>query len=299
MPLWGLTGNQASNSAKFATTYLNIGSGSAAKTANQTSLFQNTSPEVWPNVRDNTGAANVHGTIGQFALVAKNLSNTSGEAGKAAGSSVGWMIRRAWEGGVVSFSVNATATTAAFANGETVTVSNGNINASGMCFANTSGNLVSIVVTGGGRFINSSILVQQFNHEKHLTALTPTAAGSSGFTNGDLVLCGNGIITGIGVITTNGSGNLASVAVNAAANGGFGAGLWANTTVAGGSNITFTFVNAAAITNANPWGTATIANSAGGGFSVNLGGRAGRVTYECLVEASSITSANSTFLPNT
>lgn len=296
MSQWGNTATQASNTPKWGQMLITAGSGKSNRSSNNTAMFQNSSPENFAK-----SGHNPFQSSGVFAASAAQLANTSGESRKI--RAAGWQLREAGEGPIVSISV--TGSSGNTANGEVILFTNGGaglVNAYGVITTNSSGNMVSVVIgpaasfsnsIQGGRFTNSSVIATSFVREKHLLTISVTAAGSSGYTNGDIVQAGNGFSNGYGTITTNGSGNLASVAVGTNSSG---LGLWPNNVA--NNVVTFSVPSPANGSATGGTFTANLITSAGGTVSVTLGGRAGRVQYECLVGMGSLTAANNTILPS-
>jgi hypothetical protein len=178
----------------------------------------------------------------------------------------------------------------AYANGQTIRVSNGSVNAVGVITTNTSGNITSVAVSTGGAFTstNVSLTVIAYNGEKELQNII-VGGTPLGYSNTDVIVASNGSINATATVSTNATGGFVSGNVTIT-----NPGLWGNTAanntvvfavraanggVSAGSGATFT---------ANIGYTGTGANVVVSGF----GGRAGRVTKECLVAMGSMTTAN-------
>lgn len=198
----------------------------------------------------------------------------------------GWIKVIKGTGGVTAFTV--TAAGSAYGNGETVTVSNGAANATGVIATNATGNVVSVAVSNpGAGWVNSTMTSIAFNGEKHMLNVT-VSAGGSGYANTDVVVSSNGLVNGQHTVTTNTTGGITAVTV------GSNTGLWGNT--AGNTTVVFTILNANGVNSAGT--SATLAANIGKGSSatltVTLGGRAGRKHYETLVAISSMSGSGST-----
>ena len=100
------------------------------------------------------------------------------------------------------------------------------------------------------------------------------ANGGISYTNTDYVTVSNGSINAYGLITTNATGGIISVAMGNSAGGGFVNNSISTVTITSSSNT-----------------------AAGGVITVTLGGRANRKQYEVLVAASSITSNSTGAVP--
>jgi hypothetical protein len=290
MPIAGNNGNAASNSVNWAAQSLNFGSGSANKTSNNTALWENTTPEAFQK----NGYAPEY-AVGQFAWSTAQQANGAGENNLV--SVAGWNLRRAFEGPVISFAVGTSSANAA--NGESVLVSNGSLNAYGIVTTNSSGNMTSVALgNSGGRFVNSSILAYSFTREKHLLTITVTANGGAVgnvYSNSDYVIASNGLVNSLAaVIVTNSSGNLVSVTPNTQP---LGLGLWANNVANNTVVLTIYAANGATSNGTGATLTANLITSTGGAVTATLGGRSGRVQYEAICAMGSILQANCPNLP--
>ncbi len=273
--------NLANNAVSYVAAGLNVGSGGTAQAANNTSLFNNTTVNAFVSKE----------VVGQFG--AQPTANASGENKKL--THKGWQIRRAGVGGAQTFGVSA-AGSSGYANGETVIISGGQSNATAVITTTSSGNLATLAVRTPGLFAVNTGLSAAFQREKHVVSFLVTTPGS-GYNNTDIVTVSNGSVNAIGTPTTGSIGNISSIAVNS----GF-VGLFGNTQANTTTVVTFTAANGAA---SNGTGAVIQANlgasSTGGSVSIlTLGGRAGRVHYECLVAMGSIvtnTGSNTAQLP--
>jgi len=289
MAQWGKAANSA-HSVKWAAASINAGSGNAARASNNTALYNNTS----------VGAFTTHNqkvVIGQFAVSTTNLNVSTGECPKV--RAPGYQLRRAWMGPVVSLAVSNTGS--GFANGETVLLSGGSVNCVARLTSNSGGSLTSAAVSSnsGGVFANASSVAFSFRREQHVANITVTG-NCAGFQNTDYL------------VGTNSNGQIAFVAANATiqtnSQGGFtngtitltNVGLFSNT--AANSDVTVTAFAANGSASAGTGATLLVklTTSTNGGLTPTMGGRAGRVHYECLVESSSVANSDATSrLPNT
>ena len=302
MTLWGANGAASSNSVKWAAESIDVASGHANIASNNTSLYQNTTPGGFPAGR-NAGAP----TVGQFGAsktqINAKTSNTSSEGGKI--TIPGWHLRRAGEGGIKTAPTGANGV---FTNGEFVIVSGGTANGRLSVTTNSQGNLVSTSLVTPGLFANTSSMVFTFERDQHLgtgAVLTVATPGAS-YSNGDLLTVANGFVNAVFVVTTNAAGNVASLAINAAASGPGGAGLWGNAGTFGGfGNLVFSFANStggASLGSGATFSAANLVTSTGGAINASstvLGGRAGRVHYEALAVVKGLANGTSSQLPNT
>lgn len=145
MPLWGNQDN-AANSVKYATELARtgpLGSGNAAKAANNTTLYNNATP----NAFGGEGEA-----IGQFAVSVPEMANTSG-AEWAYVAHAGWQMRIAGSGPVANLTVSVGGT--GYSNTDKIVVSGATSNASGTLSTNSTGGILTVALTGGGAgFVN-------------------------------------------------------------------------------------------------------------------------------------------------
>jgi hypothetical protein len=300
MTLWGANGAASSNSVKWAAESIDVASGHANIVSNNTALYQNTTPGGFPSGR-NAGAP----TIGQFGAsktqINAKTTNTSSEGGKI--TIPGWHLRRAGEGGIQTAPTGANGV---FTNGEFIIVSGGTANGRLSVTTNSQGNLVSTSLVTPGLFANTSSMVFTFERDQHLGSpgVAVTAPGGA-YTNGDVLTVANGFVNAVYVLTTNAAGNIASLAVNAAASGPGGAGLWGNAGSFGGTgNLVFSIANSTGGASLGTGATFTgnLQTSTGGAINASstvLGGRAGRVHYEALAVVKGLANGTSAQLPNT
>lgn len=222
MTLWGKS-DAASNSVKWAARSLHLGSGTAAQIANNTALYNNTTPGAFFSKME----------VGQFAVTKAEIANGGGEAPKTHGP--GWTLRRNGMGPLVSVVV---AGGTGFGNGETVLLSGGTTNVVVTLTTNATGNLVSgSVATGGGLFQNTSSLTKSYLRERHLvsnstihgTTVLPgvivanvTVSGAiGGYSNTDTFRCSNGAVNAVGTVATIANGGLDNTSFTFTNRGGF------------------------------------------------------------------------------
>ena len=93
MSLWKANSSLANNTPKFGAEMLDIGSGKANQSGNNTNLFDNVSPAAFSEASSNSA-------IGMFGASPQNVQNTTGEGNKV--THAGWNLRRAFMGGVIS-----------------------------------------------------------------------------------------------------------------------------------------------------------------------------------------------------
>ncbi len=283
MPLWGNT-DSAANSVKYGTELVRsgpAGSGDAAKAANNTSLYANVTP----------GAFKPDAVVGQFAVTRQEKANTSGPE-KDYPQHIGWNMRFAGTGPVLTFS--ATGGTG-FANGETVLVSGGSLNATGVVTANATGNLASVAVrTGGAGWANVAGTTVAINRDKRVTSIT-VGGTPLGYNNTDVITVSNGTINAIASVSTNATGGFVTANVTVS-----NAGLFVQSLLAANLVITVANSTGGATGGSGATFTPVLANSSGGTVAVlTLGGRAGRIQYETIVAMGSISSTGNTIPANT
>lgn len=276
MSLWGTNAASSANTPKFVASSLSLGSGKTAEAANNTALYKNVTPNAFIGKL----------SVGTFGVSGNTMANTNSEGVKI--GSPGWVLRKSFQGPVLSLS-GVSGNGASFANGETVLLSNGSINATATIVTNASGGIVSANVTSPGLFTNTSIIAFNFTRQKHLSTIGVT--GGSGYSNTDYILISNSLVNAVATLTTNTVGGFANAGITVT-----NVGLFTNTTANTDVTISVKAANGAASNGSGATLTANLTTSTSGSFTVTLGGRAGRVTYETLAETSSLTSAN-TSLP--
>lgn len=192
MPLWGSSDN-AANSVKYATELTRsgpVGSGNAAKAANNTSMYANVTP----------GAFNPGMAVGQFAVSDREMANSSA-AERAYPAHTGWQIRSLGTGPVVSVAVNVGGT--GYNNTDTFKISGGTTNATGTLSTNSTGGLANVTLTNPGvGFTNtSSVTVAFANSTGGASAgstgtLTITLGGRAGRKQYETIVAGGMTSTG-------------------------------------------------------------------------------------------------------
>lgn len=266
----------ANGAPKYIAMSLGAGAGRTAQAANQTSLFNNTNPNAFKQHYD----ANV---VGIFAASKAEMANTTGEGHKV--RAPGWNLRRAGQGPILSALINAPGT--GFSNGETITTSNGAGNGTLVIVANSSTNATGLTVRSGGLFTNAAVVAFTFNRERHVANVTCTGTGLT-YANTDTILASNGTINATATVSTNSTGGLANTSFTIT-----NPGIWPSGTANSAVVVVALAANGAASNGTGLTFAVNLANSTGGSVnalanSVILGGRAGRIRYECLAENSSM-----------
>lgn len=212
MSQWGNQGNNGANSVITAPAQVN----KTANSTNQTALFNNTTPGAWKN---NNIVQNME--VGQYGVTttAKNSGNSTGsEANKIAHT--GWVLRTQGMGPAVSYTINAGGSS--YVNGAifAFTVAGAaSVNAHGNVTTNSTGGITSIAYHVNGLLANAS-LATFVPPANGIVSVTITASGGP-FTNGDVVNFGNGAANAVGIVTTNATSNIASIAFPISAGRGF------------------------------------------------------------------------------
>lgn len=285
MSQWKNT-DTAGNSVNYAAKLFQAGSGKSDIAANNTALYINTTPDAFVN-----GVA-----VGQFGVSATEAGVTSAEGKKVAHA--GWNIRKAFEGPVISYSIVTPG--AGFANGETLKLSNGSVNAVLTITTNTGtsvgANIVSVNVTTKGRFTNNSMIKYDFTREQHVKEITVT--GGTGYDNTDYIIVSNtgaGGVNAVATIVTDGDGVFTNSDITIT-----NVGLFVNATMANTNLVLDIYAaNGAASNGSSATLVGNLATSSSGNVVAVLGGRAGRVQYETLVAMKSISgdASDDTYLP--
>lgn len=261
MPLWGKTDN-AANSVKF-------GSALVLNAANQTALYNNTTPNaIIPKE-----------VVGVFGVDITEEANNNADTSRA--QHAGWQLRTVLTGDITA--INVTGAGSGFANGETVQIGNGTMVALGKITTNATANMVSVtVVQSGAGWVNATMANSAFWREKSLRNIT-VGGTPTGYSNTDTIVASNGTVNATASIVTNATGGFATGNVTIT-----NVGLWANNKA--NADVTFTVVaaNGAASAGSGATFTANIAASTGGSVSVTVSPRAGRIQYETLVAMGTI-----------
>ncbi len=206
----------------------------------------------------------------------------------------GWNVRRAGSG-YLSLAVPATQAAQKFANGETVTVSNGVTNATLLAVTNATGNIVSFTVSDAGSgWTTTDDMVAAWNHDVQWIANVQVTGSTADFTNTDYVVCSNGTVNCAANVTTNTIGGIDNSSFTITE-----AGLFAE--AVGISNVVVTAyaANGAASNGTGASFTVKVANSAlTDDITLTAGGRAGRVSWETLVAMRTLGMASDTIAAN-
>jgi len=223
---------------------------------------------------------------GIFGVTPLQMSNNIANSTKERPAHAGWVIRRAGVGGI------ATATKAAvagsgFANGETIKLSNGTSNAVLTVTTNSSGNMVSLAVSDPGQgWINTTMVANTFNREKYVANVKITTPTGLGYDNTSILVLSNGSINAVSAnLTTNATGGITSNVTM------INVGLFPNAITNAQIKVNVTKYDGTTAVGNTTWDANIIpqaVNSSGGGFTITLGGRAGRVQTETLVAAGSL-----------
>lgn len=246
-----------------------FGNTSGTQASVSLNMFNNTTP----------GAFISDLAIGVFGVSATEQSNNTLNNSKEVGAHSGWNLRIGGTGPVVSFVVTDAGED--FANGETITVSNGTSNAIGTITTNATSNMVSVAVTnGGGGFTNTGITVIGFNRQKHIDEIVYSGT-ATGYNNTDIITASNGIINSTATVATNSTGGSLTFTIT-------NVGLFANT--AANNSVVVTIANSTGGASVGSGATfsANLITSTGGTVTLALGGRSGRVHYETLVAMGSL-----------
>jgi hypothetical protein len=190
------------------------------------------------------------------------------------GISPGWILEKRGTGPVTAVTVSGGA---GFANGDTITLSNGQSNGVVTLTTNATGNLVSGAVTtpGSGWFTNTHV-VAGFNREKHASNVNYTGT-ATGYSNTDVVTVSNAIVNAVATVSTNSTGGALTFTFT-------NAGIFANTT--SNTQVVIKVANSTGGNSAGSGATFASANlspSTGGTVTVTTtGGRSNRKQYEVL-----------------
>jgi len=186
----------------------------------------------------------------------------------------GWTLQTQGTGPVTAVTVTGGLN---FANGDTITLSNGSSNGVVTLTTNGTGNLVSgAVTTGGSGWFTNTHVVAGFNREKHANAIVYTGT-ATGYSNTDRVTISNAIINAVATVSTNATGGTLTFTFT-------NKGIFANTT--SNAQVVIAIANATGGASGGSGATFTTANlvvSTGGTVTVTTtGGRSNRKQYETL-----------------
>ena len=295
MPLWG---NQdlASNTPKTMQLATSTIGGSKA---NGSALWHNTTPSTFTN-----------GMVeGLYGVTPGMLNVTDPGAGTKVTKSPGWVLVKQGTGpvnNVILYSNtigNAviTAGGAGYTNTDLILVRETNaVEATANVSTNSTGGIVALAFSYKGlNFANVSALTVYAANSSNQTSLTNTSVGTgatftftlantvgvtgNGYSNTDNFYFSNGAINAVANVFTNGNGAITNLVFSNMGSGFI--------------NVTVTEVSQA---NSSSLAGTNTSLGTGATFTLNLGGRAGRVSGENLVVLPSMTSTYSTALfPNT
>jgi hypothetical protein len=155
MAQWGTQANNAGNSAIWAVADVNL----HVNTANQSRLFNNTTPDAWRN-----GNVAINEATGQFGISANLLSTTNKAVAGSEGKRVthtGWNLRTQGTGPVTTITI--TAGGSGYSNTDKIIISPASanvaaVNATATLTTNATGGVTNVVLTFGGTgFVNNAI----------------------------------------------------------------------------------------------------------------------------------------------
>ena len=253
-----------------------FGNTSGTRAAADVNLFSNVTSGAFI-----TGLA-----TGVFGVSATEMSNNVLNNSVNRGAHAGWNFRTAGTGPVVSFTV--TGAGSGYANGETITVSNGTSNAIGTITANATGNMVSVAVTSGGvGFTNTAMAVIGFNRERDVVEIKYTGT-ATGYNNTDVITVSNGVINATATVATNATGGSLTFTIT-------NRGLFSNTAANNSAVVTIANSTGGASGGSGATFSANVAGSTGGSVTITLGGRAGRVHHETIIAMGSLGAQTAAF----
>jgi hypothetical protein len=269
MPLWGNTANSSGLGAPKWNSW-------AESNALGVNLYANTTEGAFSN----------NAVVGVYGA---DIANTQA---LAAISAPGWVQAVHLTGYIASLALSNNGLT--FANGESVLLSGGSLNATANAITNSSGGLVGFTMGNiGSGYTNAASVTSAFQRQKHLNNLNITAGGT-GYGNSDYIVVSNsgatGLITGNATVTTNSTGGLLTTTLT-------NVGLFGNAVTNAQVLITVLAANGAASNGSTATFTANLTTSTNGGVTPVFGGNAGRIRYETLAELSSIAGQVGLTLP--
>ncbi len=266
------------------------GGGDNAHFGNTLGSRANTDQNMFGNVT--VGAFVTGMAVGVFGVdvTEQSVSNAYGMANP------GWNVRRAGTG-YVGLAVPATQAAQKFANGETVTVSNGTTNATLKAVTNATGNIVSFTIADAGTgWVNASVMAVTWNHDVQWVANVRVTGSTSLFDNADYIVCTNGTVNCVSNVVTNATGGITNTTLAGQITE---AGLFANTVGAGNVVINCYAANGAVSNGQGATFAVLLANSAlTDTITLTAGGRAGRVSWETLVAMRTLGMASDTIAAN-
>lgn len=270
MPLWGNTANASGLGAPKWTSW-------PTTNARGTQLYANVTEGSFSN----------NATIGVFGV---DVANAQGLTSSPAAP--GWVQVIHLTGYIANLALSNNGLT--FANGESVLLSGGSLNATANAITNSIGGLTGFTIGNmGSGFTNAASVTAAFQRQKHLNNLNITAGGS-GYSNSDYIVVSNGGVTGLisgnATVTTNSLGGLSTTTLT-------NVGLFGNAVTNAQVLFTVFAANGAATNGTSATFTANLTTSTNGGVTPVFGGNAGRVRYETLVEMSSIAGQAGVTIP--
>jgi len=232
--------------------------------------------------------------VGVFGVSANAMANNKTQGAADRPAHAGWVVRRGGTGGIATAVPTAGGGGTLFANGETITLSNGTSNATLTVTTNSQGNIVSLAISNPGQgWINTTMVANAFVRQSHLANVQTTGTGLA-YDNTSIVRVTNTnglVVATTANLVTNITGGLTNTSFTTASVGLFPA----NQTNAGLAFTVVKYDGTTAVGNVSTTGfNARVVNSSGGAFTITLGGRAGRVHTETLVAMGSLGVANST-----
>lgn len=232
--------------------------------------------------------------VGVFGASAAATANNKLQASADRPAHAGWVLRRQGMGGIATAVPTASGGGTLFANGETITLSNGTSNATLTVTTNSQGNIVSLAISNPGQgWSNTTMVANAFVRQSHLANVQTTGVGLA-YDNTSIVR-----VTNTNGLTVASTGNLVTNATGGLTNASFttvNVGLFpANQTNAGLQFAVVKYDGTTATGNVSTTGfNARVVNSSGGAFTITLGGRAGRVHTETLIAMGSLGVSNLT-----
>lgn len=262
MPLWGKI-NQKNNAPKFKVVESQVAAGPSKGT---NTLFNNTS----------SGVFHPQQVLGVWGANATQIAANPGRI-----SHTGWHLVRQGTGPVTGFTIVPIGNS--YVNGAVLTVTSPQAggNAQFSTTTNSIGGITALTLLAGGNkgFVNAAAVVVYPSNG----IINVAIGGGLSYSNADTIVFSNGQVNATASLFTNNTGGIANVTIISA-----GRGFPSNT----GTVVTITTASGV---NGNVVVNALGAGSAGNVIPI-LGGRAGRLHYECLV-AGQITGSPPATLP--
>lgn len=188
MPQWGKN-DASSNTVKWSSSLIQVGSGKTARAANTAAMFGNTSPGAF-----------VSGKVtGVFAVSQAEKANTTGEGQYS--QHAGWNLRTSGTGPVSAFDISDGGT--GYSNNDLIKVSGGQVNAAATLVTNSTGGIVNVVPTNyGSGFTNVSSTTVAVTNSSGGAAngtgatITATLGGRAGRVSYETLVAFGGDVTG-------------------------------------------------------------------------------------------------------